>query len=85
MFRVFFTHVAEREYKKLPSEIQERIKLFLNSKFIVDPFAPEFRVHKLRPPFQGYRIRFGDYRMMFEVESNFIRIYKIKNRKDAYK
>lgn len=85
MFRVSFTPVAGREYKKLPLEIQKRIKTILGGKFVENPFASEFHVHKLRPPFQGYRIRFGDYRMMFEVGSDFIRIYKIKNRKDAYK
>ena len=85
MFRIFFTPAAERAYKKLPLEIRERIKIILSGKFAEYPFAPEFRVHKLKPPFPGYRIRFGDYRMMFEVGPNSIRIYKIKNRKNAYR
>lgn len=32
-----------------------------------------------------YRLRIGDYRVLFEVEQNKITIYRIRHRKDAYK
>lgn len=31
-----------------------------------------------------YRLRVGDYRVLFEVEDEKILIYRIKHRKDAY-
>lgn len=31
-----------------------------------------------------YRLRVGDYRVLFEVDGNKIVIYRIKHRKDAY-
>jgi len=85
MTRILFTSSAERDYKKLPSEVQERIEAVFDRGFSENPFAPEFHTKKLKPPFPGYRIRFGDYRVLFEVEPELIRIYKIKNRKDSYR
>ena len=32
-----------------------------------------------------YRLRIGDYRVLFEVDQNKITIYRIRHRKDAYK
>ena len=32
-----------------------------------------------------YRLRIGDYRVLFEVEQNKIAIYRIRHRKDVYK
>jgi mRNA interferase RelE/StbE len=32
-----------------------------------------------------YRLRVGDYRILFETEKNKIIIYRIRHRKDAYK
>ena len=32
-----------------------------------------------------YRLRVGDYRILFEVQKSLIEIYRIKHRKDAYK
>lgn len=32
-----------------------------------------------------YRLRVGDYRVLFETEKNKIIIYRIRHRKDAYK
>jgi mRNA interferase RelE/StbE len=31
-----------------------------------------------------YRLRVGDYRVLFELDGNKIMIYRIKHRKDAY-
>ncbi|MBU8901486.1 MAG: type II toxin-antitoxin system RelE/ParE family toxin [Victivallales bacterium] len=32
-----------------------------------------------------YRLRVGNYRVLFEVEKDEIKVYRIKHRKDAYK
>lgn len=32
-----------------------------------------------------YRLRVGDYRVLFEVEDEKIKIYRIKHRKEAYR
>lgn len=32
-----------------------------------------------------YRLRIGDYRVLFEVEGDKITVYRVKHRKDAYR
>ncbi|CAN2041023.1 hypothetical protein GMMP15_250004 [Candidatus Magnetomoraceae bacterium gMMP-15] len=32
-----------------------------------------------------YRLKVGNYRILFEVEEKDIKVYRIKHRKDAYK
>lgn len=34
---------------------------------------------------QEYRLRVGDYRILFEIEEEKLIIYRIRHRKDAYK
>lgn len=31
-----------------------------------------------------YRLRIGDYRVLFEIEGDMVIIYRVKHRKDAY-
>jgi len=85
MARLFFTTGAERDYQKLPVEVQTRISFVLDGRFAIDPFVPELNTTKLKPPLHGYRIRVGDYRILFEYLPKVITIYKIRHRKDAYK
>lgn len=85
MTRLFFTTGAERDYQKLPTEVQTRITFVLDGRFAVDPFAPEFNTAKLKSPLRGYRIRVGDYRILFEFSPEVITVYKIRHRKDSYR
>ena len=50
-----------------------------------DPFPTGCR--KLQGTEQQYRIRVGDYRVIYEVDSqiNTVIIYRIRHRKDAYR
>jgi mRNA interferase RelE/StbE len=41
-------------------------------------------VKKLTDFTPEYRLRLGDYRILFEVEGNRVIIYRILDRKDAY-
>lgn len=85
MARIFFTAGAERDYKKLPTEVQTRISFVLDGRFAIDPFEPELNTTKLKPPLRGYRLRVSDYRILFEFSPDVITVHKIKHRKDAYK
>jgi len=85
MARLFFTTGAERDYQKLPTEVQTRISFIFGGRFAIDPFAPEFNTTKLKPPLHGYRIRVGDYRILFEYSPEVITVYKIRHRKDTYR
>jgi mRNA-degrading endonuclease RelE of RelBE toxin-antitoxin system len=43
-------------------------------------------VKKLKPPLAGFRLRCGDYRVFFDLQSeNAIQITGVKNRREAYR
>jgi mRNA-degrading endonuclease RelE of RelBE toxin-antitoxin system len=43
-------------------------------------------VKKLKPPFLGFRLRCGDYRVFFDLKNdNTIEITGVRHRKDAYR
>ncbi len=85
MARVTLTSAAEREYKHLPRDVQQKVRGLLNGNFCIDPFDPKFHVRKVQTPFTGYRLRLGSYRVLFEFEGEMIIVYRIRHRKDAYK
>lgn len=85
MASISFTPSAERDYKKLPTEVRERVKDIFDGGFATDPLAQEFHATKLATPFPGYRMRVGDYRILFTFEVNLVQVYRIKHRRDAYR
>ncbi len=43
-------------------------------------------VKKLKPPFTGFRLRCGDYRVFFDLkDENTIEITGVRNRREAYR
>jgi mRNA-degrading endonuclease RelE of RelBE toxin-antitoxin system len=43
-------------------------------------------VKKLKPPFIGFRLRCGDYRVFFDLkDENALEITGVRHRKDAYR
>ncbi|TSC86902.1 MAG: hypothetical protein G01um10148_7 [Parcubacteria group bacterium Gr01-1014_8] len=42
-------------------------------------------IKKLKPPFQGYRKRVGDYRILFDHKNDVVLVRHIRDRKDAYR
>jgi mRNA-degrading endonuclease RelE of RelBE toxin-antitoxin system len=43
-------------------------------------------VKKLKPPFKGFRLRCGNYRIFFDQkDENTIEVTGVRNRKDAYR
>ena len=85
MVRIILTPVAEREYKRLPKDVQTRVRELFDGDFRSDPFSPRFNTRKIQDPFTGYRLRLGDYRVLFEFGGKTILVYRIRHRKDAYR
>lgn len=43
-------------------------------------------VKKLKPPFSGFRLRCGDYRVFFDlIDENAVNINGVRNRREAYR
>jgi len=85
MTRVVLTSEGRREYKKLSRDFQILIAETFNAEFARNPFSKSLHIRKLQPPFPGYRVRLRGYRIMFTIEPELIRIYRIRLRKDAYR
>lgn len=85
MARIILTPAAEREYKHLPKDVQQKVQKLLDGDFRLDPFSFQFKARKVQVPFTGYRLRLGDYRVLFEFEEDTILVYRIRHRKDAYR
>lgn len=75
---------ALRELKRLDRQIVPRIVTTVEA-LLSDPFPSG--VKKLHGGESTYRIRVGDYRVIYEVFSNrlVIEISRVRHRKDAYK
>ena len=81
-YTVVVTATVKKLILKLPSSIAHRIENSL-LQLEEDPRPPGYKKLKGR---NGYRIRVGDYRIIYEIEDNILRIVIIDvgNRKDIY-
>jgi mRNA interferase RelE/StbE len=82
-YRVQFRPAALKEFRRLPKVIQRRIGYKIND-LSADPFPPG--VKKLQTAEPMYRIRVGDYRIVYEVHSSIlvVLILTVGHRGDVY-
>lgn len=83
-YRLELSPRAIRDLKKLPAGIQARLKGH------IDALATNPRprgVSKLRGDANVYRIRVGDYRVLFEINDKalLVIVLKVADRKEAYR
>jgi mRNA interferase RelE/StbE len=83
-YTVIYQPAAEAALRKLSKEIQIRI-LRKTDQFAVDPF-PAGR-EKLRSPVDLWRIRIGDYRVIYTVQRKELLVLalKIGHRREVYR
>ncbi len=74
---------AEKELAALPLQARERVASALRA-MEDDPFPHEVKKLKAR---DGYRVRVGDYRILFTVNraARLVRVGAIGHRKDVYR
>ncbi|MEK7109327.1 MAG: type II toxin-antitoxin system RelE/ParE family toxin [Patescibacteria group bacterium] len=85
MYSISFASSAIREYKRLPLDFQKVVAAVFEGEFRNNPFSHTLDVRKLQKPLVGYRLRIGEYRVLYTVKKEMITIYRIRHRKDAYK
>ncbi len=83
MIALFFTNTAKKQFFKLENHIQHQLSNNFDQ-LIQQPQIANLNIKKLRAPLNGYRLRSGDYRILFTKENATITIYQIAHRKDAY-
>lgn len=82
-YRVELESRARKELLDLSREVQERISDIIDS-LAVNPRPPGAK--KLTGQ-EGYRVRKGDYRILFTVDdkATLVRIYRIGHRREVYR
>ncbi len=85
-YRVELTRSAKRELDRLPSHVVERCLEAL-SFLSQNPFSEVLAVKKLRGAEPLYRVRLGDYRIVYEVRKKvlLVLVIKIGHRSDIYR
>lgn len=79
-YQVEFKPKAIKDLQSLPVEVQSRVltKIELMQNNLTGD------VKRLTNYAPEYRLRVGDYRVLFEIEEDILVIYRVKHRKDAY-
>jgi len=82
-YRIEFLKTAQKELLKLPREIQRRMAAKLDA-LLSDPYPPDAK--KLRNGNGRFRIRIGNYRIIYRIEEEqlVILIIKIGHRRNIY-
>jgi mRNA interferase RelE/StbE len=80
-YRVILTDEVKAKLRALPLALRREIghKLFL----IEDDLSGD--VKKLKGSRSQYRLRVGDYRVLFELEGRNVTVYAVGARKDIYR
>ncbi len=83
-YRILFAPAALRQFRKLPASIQQRLSPHIDA--LTNQPRPN-GVVKLSGTSDIYRIRVGDYRIIYEIQAVglIILVLKIGNRRDVYK
>lgn len=84
LYQIEFSRQADRQFRNLPLQIQQRLKPR------IDSLATTPRPHgaeKLSGADQLYRIRVGDYRIVFAVEDDrlLVLVVKVGHRREVYR
>lgn len=82
-YEIEFTTAAARDFKKLDPQVCRRIVPAIEA--LADDPRPT-GVKKLKGEVDLWRIRVGDYRIIYEIEDAKLVIYvlRVSHRKDAY-
>jgi mRNA interferase RelE/StbE len=70
-----------KDLKKLPAELRRRIIEKVEE--MTEDLAGD--VKQLTNFTPEYRLRVGDYRVLFEIEGNTIVVYHVRHRREAYR
>lgn len=83
MYRLLIKRSAERDLRRLPRPIFQRI----NRRLLAlgeDPRPPGVR--KLKGALEGWRLRVGDYRVVYLIDdtAQSVTIVRVRHRRDVY-
>jgi len=83
-YKIAFSPRADRQFRDLPQKVQARLKPRIDA--LTNNPRPR-GVEKLQGEDNFYRIRIGDYRIIYQVQDKIllILVVKIGHRRDVYR
>jgi len=79
---VYHPLVVRNDIPKLSSEWKEKVRIAIEKRLMT---RPELYGKPLRRSLKGYRkLRVGDYRVIFKIEKNTVRVLIIQHRSVVY-
>jgi mRNA interferase RelE/StbE len=84
MYRVLLERAAEKDLGRLASEIRKRVLIAIQA-LATNPRPPGCR--KLAGGKNDWRIRVGDYRVVYEIadEIRIVRVNRVRHRGEVYR
>ncbi len=84
MYRVFLERAAERDLKQLSAKVHDRVITVLQM-LAKNPRPPGCR--KLTGTDNDWRIRVGDYRVIYEIidDIGLVRVNRVRHRREVYR
>lgn len=80
--RVLIEPKAQKQFDRLPDLLQARVRDAIGS---LQAYPNVLGVKSLKGALKGsFRLRVGDHRIIFQLESGVVRVTQIDNRKDVY-
>ena len=85
MYKIIFTKQVYKSIRRIPHDVVNRIRVRLDQ-IAEDPFSQHSNVTKLQNR-QGYRLRVGDWRVIYAVQEDelVIVVLKVGSRGDIYR
>ena len=84
MYRVFLERAAEKDLRRLSPDIHDRIIRAIQG-LVRNPRPPGCR--KLTGTENDWRIRVGDYRVVYDIDdtTRVIRVNRVRHRREVYR
>jgi len=84
MYKLFIDDKVVKDLKKIDHNWRAKILIAIKTKLVENPYLGKKLVGDLSP---YYRLRVGDYRVLYEIIENkvMIIVVKVKHRKNVYK
>ena len=84
MYRVLLERAVEKDLGRLPAEVHDRVVAAMQ-KLAANPRPPGCR--KLAGHKNDWRIRVGDYRIIYEIEDQVrvLRVNRVRHRREVYR
>jgi mRNA interferase RelE/StbE len=81
-FTVQLTRAAAKDLDRLPASVRDQVIQDLRA-LEEGPIGPPPRMKRLKGfPFRLYRLRAGDYRVLYRIDLDLITVMRVINRKD---